>query len=291
MANKVKNQDILAKHANELLDFCQKRFGYDRSPTVTFVSDRENYHKLLGKTAYYDPEKEDIVVYIHGRHPKDVLRSLAHEVVHHHQNCRGELFSQETLGPGYAQKDCHLRNMEREAYEKGNLAFRDYEDILKTKFKGETIMIESKLKSAIKNLIKQKLNEGMPAAAIAGLKKYKAEKGEGEGTKKEKDKKSKPAAEKESEKTKNEAGCASHSEGEDKEVNEAETVYPKRIKGKGCCMNCKDPNARHEGDDLKEELEESKIITPEQEESFHNRLFGTRLVALNAKLMSNFIKK
>ena len=152
MANKVKNQDILAKHANELLDFCQKRFGYDRSPTVTFVSDRENYHKLLGKTAYYDPEKEDIVVYIHGRHPKDVLRSLAHEVVHHHQNCRGELFSQETLGPGYAQKDCHLRNMEREAYEKGNLAFRDYEDILKTKFKGETIMIESKLKSAIKKV-------------------------------------------------------------------------------------------------------------------------------------------
>ena len=40
-----------------------------------------------------------------------------------------------------------------------------------------------------------------------------------------------------------------------------------------------------------EELDESKIITPEQEESFHNRLFGARLVSLNAKLMSNFIKK
>tara|TARA_Y100000592_G_scaffold35948_2_gene57037 strand:- start:52951 stop:53778 length:828 start_codon:yes stop_codon:yes gene_type:complete len=275
MANKVKNQVILAKHANDLLNFCQKRFGYDRDPTVTFVTDKENYHKLFGKTAYYDPEKEDIVVYIHGRHPKDILRSLAHEIVHHYQNCRGELFSQETLGPGYAQKDCHLRNMEREAYEEGNLAFRDYEDILKTKYKGDTIMIESKLKSAIKNLIKQKLNEGkMPAAAIAGLKRHNAKKGE---TSK-------------GEETTDEGKCGTH-EGEEDKVNEAEAVYPKRIKGKGCCADCNDPKARHEGDEVKEELEESKIITPEQEESFHNRLFGTRLVALNAKLMSNFIKK
>ena len=38
-------------------------------------------------------------------------------------------------------------------------------------------------------------------------------------------------------------------------------------------------------------VEESKIYTPEQEESYHASLFGTRLVALNAKLMSNFIKK
>ena len=33
---------------------------------------------------------------------------------------------------GYAQKDPHLRKMEREAYTKGNLIFRDYEDLIKT---------------------------------------------------------------------------------------------------------------------------------------------------------------
>ena len=27
-------------------------------------------------------------------------------------------------GPGYAQKDPHMREMEREAYEKGNMCFR-----------------------------------------------------------------------------------------------------------------------------------------------------------------------
>jgi hypothetical protein len=32
---------------------------------------------------------------------------------------------------GYAQKDKHMREMEREAYEKGNMCFRDYEDRLK----------------------------------------------------------------------------------------------------------------------------------------------------------------
>ena len=38
------------------------------------------------------------------------------------------------MGPtvqGYAQKDKHMREMEREAYEKGNMCFRDYEDGLK----------------------------------------------------------------------------------------------------------------------------------------------------------------
>ena len=35
-------------------------------------------------------------------------------------------------GNTYAQKDPHLREMEREAYEKGNLIFRDFEDLIKT---------------------------------------------------------------------------------------------------------------------------------------------------------------
>jgi hypothetical protein len=42
------------------------------------------------------------------------------------------------LGPhttelGYAQKDPHLRAMERQAYEKGNMLFRDWEDNYKRK--------------------------------------------------------------------------------------------------------------------------------------------------------------
>jgi hypothetical protein len=88
---------------------------------------------MLGKTAYYDPADMKIVIYTSGRHGKDCLRSLAHEMVHHLQNCRGDLAgSHAAAHEGYAQKDKHLREMEREAYERGNMFFRDWEDNLKS---------------------------------------------------------------------------------------------------------------------------------------------------------------
>jgi hypothetical protein len=49
-------------------------------------------------------------------------------LVHHGQNCRGDLNVAGAGEQGYAQKDPHLREMEREAYEVGNLCFRDWED-------------------------------------------------------------------------------------------------------------------------------------------------------------------
>mgnify|MGYP001376598366 CR=1 FL=1 len=62
---------------------------------------------------------------------KDILRSIAHELVHHLQNEKGELTDAGYSGKGYAQKNPHLRKMEREAYEKGNMCFRDWEDGIK----------------------------------------------------------------------------------------------------------------------------------------------------------------
>ena len=57
------------------------------------------------------------------------MRALSHELVHHAQNCRGEFDKPTVAGEqGYAQKDPHLREMEREAYEMGNMCFRDWED-------------------------------------------------------------------------------------------------------------------------------------------------------------------
>jgi hypothetical protein len=68
-----------------------------------------------------------------GRHPKDVMRSLSHELVHHAQNCRGDFTGANSTSPaGLCSKDPHLRKMEREAYTKGNLIFRDFEDLIKT---------------------------------------------------------------------------------------------------------------------------------------------------------------
>ena len=62
------------------------------------------------------------------RHPKDILRSLSHELVHHKQNCDGKFNDMGDTDEGYAQNNKHLRSMEKEAYLKGNMCFRDWED-------------------------------------------------------------------------------------------------------------------------------------------------------------------
>ena len=60
-----------------------------------------------------------------------MLRSLAHELVHHTQNENGMLNDSGYHGAGYAQKNKDLRQSEKEAYLKGNMCFRDWEDGLK----------------------------------------------------------------------------------------------------------------------------------------------------------------
>ena len=111
--------------------YAQGEFGFKNPPVLNLVSDGANQMKPLGKTAYYDPEGMSISIYVDGRHPKDILRSFAHELVHHTQNENGKLNDGGYSGEGYAQKNKNLRAMERDAYERGNMCFRDWEDQLK----------------------------------------------------------------------------------------------------------------------------------------------------------------
>ena len=94
----------------------------------TAFEDEKNSQGIFGQTAYYKPSDQSIVLYITNRHPKDICRSFAHELVHHHQNERGDLDMGDASSPTYAQDDKHMRKMEMEAYLKGNLLFRDWED-------------------------------------------------------------------------------------------------------------------------------------------------------------------
>ena len=108
-----------------------KKYNISTTPKLVLKHDKENASKTLGSTAYYDPENLTIALYITGRHPKDVLRSFAHELIHHVQNERGDLHIGDASNPQYAQQDDHLRNMEKEAYLEGNLLMRDFEDNFK----------------------------------------------------------------------------------------------------------------------------------------------------------------
>ena len=95
-------------------------------PQVIFKhGDQENASNFFGKTAYYNPEDMAIVLYTEGRHPKDVVRSFAHEMIHHIQNLEDRL---ENISTTNTMEDDHLNDIEREAYTRGNMTFRNWTD-------------------------------------------------------------------------------------------------------------------------------------------------------------------
>jgi hypothetical protein len=98
-------------------------------PKIKVIKDDEqNASDLLGKTAYYNPTEKSITLYTMDRHPKDILRSFAHEMVHHEQNLEGRLGNINTTN---TNEDGDLPEIEREAYQKGNMMFRNWEDSIK----------------------------------------------------------------------------------------------------------------------------------------------------------------
>ncbi len=149
--------------ADELVNHCQAKLGFKRPPGLFFADSKENAELDFGKTAYYDPGKKEIVVFVTNRHNKDVLRSIAHEVVHHMQALRGDFdkIKSGDLSPGYAQKNPFLRKMEAEAYLLGNLLFRDWEDGIKQKEQEKkfTMRLGEKImnKDILREMVKQKV--------------------------------------------------------------------------------------------------------------------------------------
>lgn len=105
-----------------------KRLGIQSAPKIIFTNDKKNAEEAFGKTAYYDPMQRVIRVYITGRHPTDILRSFAHELIHHWQNEHEALPKSNAGQEHYAQKDPVLRKREMEAYLFGNILFRDWQD-------------------------------------------------------------------------------------------------------------------------------------------------------------------
>jgi nicotinic acid mononucleotide adenylyltransferase len=97
-------------------------------PKVKFIEDDvENARDFFGKTAYYNPNQRVIVLYTMDRHPKDIMRSFAHEMIHHMQNCDDRLNHTPTTN---INKDNYLYELEKEANTKGTMTFREWTDTL-----------------------------------------------------------------------------------------------------------------------------------------------------------------
>lgn len=97
-------------------------------PEVIIKRDETEASNFFGKTAYYDPAEKRVVLHIAKRHPKDVMRSFAHEMIHHVQNLEGRL---ENIITSNTNEDDYLQEIEKEAYLNGNITFRNWEDFIK----------------------------------------------------------------------------------------------------------------------------------------------------------------
>ena len=108
-------------------------------PDIKVREDEQEASNFFGKTAYYNPLDREVVLFTLGRHPKDVCRSFTHEMIHHIQNLEGRL---EGIGTSNTNEDDYLQEIEKEAYLKGNITFRNWEDGLKNNNK--EVMAEGK---------------------------------------------------------------------------------------------------------------------------------------------------
>lgn len=153
--------NVFHKLAQQFLPFAHKKLGFDKPVHVNLLSDNQNAKDPLGKTAYYDPNQMKITLFVDKRHVKDILRSMAHELIHHTQNCRGEFVGGLNTDPGYAQNDEHMRKCEGEAYLHGSgFLFRDWEDSQKKLRKENKTM--KLTKDTLKQLIKEEWEDYGP---------------------------------------------------------------------------------------------------------------------------------
>jgi hypothetical protein len=120
-----------AQHFAGLLEYMIKEgMKIQPLPEVKIRRDLAEAENFFGRTAYYNPGDKEIVLYAAGRHPKDVTRSFSHEMIHHMQNLEGRLGNRGTTD---TNADAELAALEEEAYLKGNMIFRNWEDSHKNK--------------------------------------------------------------------------------------------------------------------------------------------------------------
>lgn len=126
----LENNDDFMELMNSLTEYMSNHINISPLPNVEFINDDiDNASDMLGNTAYYDPNTQTIALYTYNRHPKDILRSYAHEMIHHKQNLEDRI---KNIQGQNINEDEYLKELEEEAYRLGNgLLFRGWENSLK----------------------------------------------------------------------------------------------------------------------------------------------------------------
>jgi hypothetical protein len=142
-------------------------------PEIKIKKDPEQANNFFGKTAYYRPDSMEVVLYTLGRHPKDVCRSFTHEMIHHIQNLEGRIGGGK-INTSNVNEDDYLKEIEKEAYLKGNMLFREWEDNIKNGDSKKKVMAEgrydtitNRVSSAIFNHWKREVEAGKKTSSFS----------------------------------------------------------------------------------------------------------------------------
>ena len=132
------------KYIKSLINFMREQhLKIDPLPEIKLNPEEQD--GLFIKTGYYSPDEKKVVVFTYGRALKDVLRTVAHEFIHHMQNLQNP--DKDWGTGGNLEDDKTLRGIEGEAFLLGNIIFREWTE----KMKKTKELNESKKKKQIKN--------------------------------------------------------------------------------------------------------------------------------------------
>lgn len=111
-------EQMVRQHVNDFMNHAKEHLGVDQLPKVELVNNKKVAMENASFGGYYPGEKT-IRVNIAGRHPVDVLRTLAHEMVHYRQDLDGDLENVEMAGETGS-------TYENEANSEAGIMMRDY---------------------------------------------------------------------------------------------------------------------------------------------------------------------
>jgi len=77
----------LAPMLDSFVSFASNKLGLKSMPNLRYKTDEDGYNSF----AAYNPSSNELSVSTMNRHPMDIFRSVAHELVHHKQNENGKL--------------------------------------------------------------------------------------------------------------------------------------------------------------------------------------------------------
>lgn len=121
------------KLASSLLGFMKTQgvsFKNGSEPVIKFTREKQGETPFFRETGHYIGVKNEITIYTKGRSLKDCLRSLSHELIHADQNINKGIDIMKASDGIYGKSE-EAEEIERDAYERGNLIFRKWEESLR----------------------------------------------------------------------------------------------------------------------------------------------------------------